>query len=260
MSNNKGDWLFEARNIVKRFGPITAIGGVDFQIGGAGQAEIVGLLGDNGAGKSTLIKVFTGVHPPEEGQLLWEGQPVRMDNPRNAMNRGISTVYQDLGLVDTISIYRNMFLGREEAVCVKKGPFRFLQIGKARSETRKALDNTGISIRSVDELAAKLSGGERQSIALARAIYFEMKLLILDEPFAALGLKETAKVLKMIERAREEGVSVILIVHNMHHIYPIADRFTVLSHGRVAGSFDKAEKTFDELSEFIVSGVAETDL
>ncbi len=242
MSNNKGDWLLEGRNIVKRFGPITSLDGVDFQIGRPGQAEVVGLLGDNGAGKSTLIKVFTGVHPPEEGQLLWEGQPIRMDSPRNAMKRGISTVYQDLGLVDTVSIYRNMFLGREEAVCVKIGPFRFLRIDKARSETRKALDNTGISMRSVDELAAKLSGGERQSIALARAIYFETKLLILDEPFAALGLKETAKVLGMIERVRQEGVSVILIVHNVNHVYPIADRFFVLSHGKLAGSFDSHGK------------------
>jgi len=259
MSNNKGDWLLEGRNIVKRFGPITSLDGVDIQIGRSGKAEVIGLLGDNGAGKSTLIKVLTGVHSPDEGQVSWEGQPIRMDSPRDAMKLGISTVYQDLGLVDTVSIYRNMFLGREEAVCSKVGPFRFLQIDKARSETKKALEKTGITVRSVDELAAKLSGGERQSIALARAIYFDTKLLILDEPFAALGLKETARVLEMINRAREEGVSVILIVHNMHHVYPIADRFIVLSHGKLIGKFDKAEKTIDELSEFIVSGVAETD-
>ena len=259
MSNNNGNWLFEGRNIVKRFGPIHALDGVDFQIGRDGQAEIVGLLGDNGAGKSTLIKVLTGFHSPNEGELLWEGQPISLHSPHDAMDLGISTVYQDLGLVDTLSIYRNMFLGREEAVCSQIGPFGFLQIDKARSETKKALEKTGITVRSVDEFAAKLSGGERQAIALARAIYFDTKLLILDEPFAALGLKETARVLEMIKRAREEGVSVILIVHNMNHVYPIADRFTVLSHGRLAGSFSKAEKTFDELSEFIISGVAETD-
>ncbi len=259
MSNNNGNWLFEGRNIVKRFGPIHALDGVDFQIGRDGQAEIVGLLGDNGAGKSTLIKVLTGFHSPNEGELLWEGQPISLHSPHDAMDLGISTVYQDLGLVDTLSIYRNMFLGREEAVCSQIGPFGFLQIDKARSETKKALEKTGITVRSVDEFAAKLSGGERQAIALARAIYFDTKLLILDEPFAALGLKETARVLEMIKRAREEGVSVILIVHNMNHVYPIADRFTVLSHGRLAGSFSKAEKTLDELSEFIISGVAETD-
>ena len=253
MSNDNGKWLYEARNIVKSFGPVHALEGVDFQIGRDGQAEIVGLLGDNGAGKSTLIKVLTGFHSPDEGQLLWEGQPISLHSPHDAMNRGISTVYQDLGLVDTLSIYRNMFLGREEAVCSQIGPFSFLQIDKARSETKRALEKTGITVRSVDEFAAKLSGGERQAIALARAIYFETKLLILDEPFAALGLRETARVLEMIKRAREEGVSVILIVHNMNHIYPIADRFTVLSQGRLAGSFSKAEKTFDELSEFISS-------
>ena len=253
MSNDNGKWLYEARNIVKSFGPVHALEGVDFQIGRDGQAEIVGLLGDNGAGKSTLIKVLTGFHSPNEGELLWEGQPISLHSPHDAMDLGISTVYQDLGLVDTLSIYRNMFLGREEAVCSQIGPFSFLQIDKARSETKKALEKTGITVRSVDEFAAKLSGGERQAIALARAIYFETKLLILDEPFAALGLRETARVLEMIKRAREEGVSVILIVHNMNHIYPIADRFTVLSQGRLAGSFSKAEKTFDELSEFISS-------
>ena len=253
MSNDNGKWLYEARNIVKSFGPVHALEGVDFQIGRDGQAEIVGLLGDNGAGKSTLIKVLTGFHSPNEGELLWEGQPISLHSPHDAMDLGISTVYQDLGLVDTLSIYRNMFLGREEAVCSQIGPFGFLQIDKARSETKKALEKTGITVRAVDEFAAKLSGGERQAIALARAIYFETKLLILDEPFAALGLRETARVLEMIKRAREEGVSVILIVHNMNHIYPIADRFTVLSQGRLAGSFSKAEKTFDELSEFISS-------
>ena len=257
--SNEGDWLFEARNIVKRFGHITALDGVDFQVGRVGQAEIVGLLGDNGAGKSTLIKVLTGVFPPDDGEVLWEGQPIQLHSPKDAMKLGISTVYQDLGLVDTISIYRNMFLGREEVVCAQRGPIRLLQINKARSEARRALENTGISMRSVDEAAARLSGGERQSIAIARAIYFETKLLVLDEPMAALGLKEAARVLGFMERAREEGVSVILIAHNVYHVYPVADRFTVLSHGRVAGSFTKAEKTLEELSAYIVSGGPEAE-
>lgn len=247
--SNEDKWLIEARGVVKRFGQITALGGVDFQIA---PAEIIGLVGDNGAGKSTLIKILSGVFLPDEGQLLWDGQPIKLHSPKDAMKLGISTVYQDLGLVDTVSIYRNMFLGREEVVCTQKGPIRFLQIGRARREARQALEKTGITIRSVDEAAAKLSGGERQSIAIARAIYFESKLLILDEPCAALGLKESAQVLSYMERAREEGVSVIFITHNVHQVFAVADRFVVLSHGSSVGSFPKGEKTREEIAEMIV--------
>jgi len=249
--NKKEGWLLEAQNVTKRFGSVTALSGVSFQVG---YAEVVGLLGDNGAGKSTLIKLLAGVHSQDEGQLLWEGQPVKLRSPQDAMKLGISTVYQDLGLVDTINIYRNMFLGREEAICTEKGPIRFLQIGKARIKAKQALETTGITIRSVDEAAAKLSGGERQSIAIARAIYFETKLLIMDEPCAALGIKETDRVLKLIAKAKENGVSVIIIAHNLHHVCPIADRFTILSHGKVVGTFIRGEKTMEELSECIVSG------
>lgn len=250
-ANKNGSYLFEAQNIEKYFGQITALGGVDFQVG---KQEIVALCGDNGAGKSTLIKILSGIYTPDKGKLMWEGKEVQLRNSKDAINLGISTVYQDLGLVDLISIYRNIFLGREESVCTEKGPIRFIKIGKAREEAKRALDNTGITIRSIDETAAKLSGGERQSIAIARAIYFETKLLIMDEPCAALGLKETAKVLGIIEKAREKGVSVIFISHNVHHAYPIADKFTILAHGKIVGNFPKGQKSIKELSDIITSG------
>ena len=253
MSNN-GEWLIEARNISKRFGHITALDGVDFAVG---RGEVVGLVGDNGAGKSTLIKVLSGVHTLDEGELVWEGQPLKLTNPKQAMQLGISTVYQDLAIVDTMSIFRNFVLGREEDSTRRLGFISYLSLDKARKVAREALHNVGISIRSVDEPAAKLSGGERQSIEIGRAIYYQAKLLIMDEPCSALSLAETEKVLRFIEAAREAGVAVIFITHNVHQVYSVADRFVVLSHGSTVGSYGKYEKTKEELSEMIVTGGAE---
>ena len=253
MSNN-GEWLIEARNISKRFGHITALDGVDFAVG---RGEVVGLVGDNGAGKSTLIKVLSGVHVLDEGELVWEGQPLKLTNPKQAMQLGISTVYQDLAIVDTMSIFRNFVLGREEDSTRRLGFISYLSLDKARKVAREALHNVGISIRSVDEPAAKLSGGERQSIEIGRAIYYQAKLLIMDEPCSALSLAETEKVLRFIEAAREAGVAVIFITPNVHQVYSVADRFVVLSHGSTVGSYGKYEKTKEELSEMIVTGGAE---
>jgi len=251
---SNGNWLFEARNISKRFGHITALDGVDFAIA---PGEIVGLVGDNGAGKSTLIKVLSGVHTHDEGELLWEGEPIRFTGAKQAMGLGISTVYQDLAIVDTMSIFRNFVLGREEDSSKGFGPIRYLSLDRARKIAKEALNNVGISIRSVDEPAAKLSGGERQSIEIGRAIYYQAKLLIMDEPCSALSLAETEKVLKFMEAAKEAGVAVIFITHNVHQVYSVADRFVVLSHGTSIGSYENGEKTKEELSELIVSGGAE---
>ena len=252
--NGDGEWLIEARNITKRFGHITALDGVDFAVA---PGEIVGLVGDNGAGKSTLIKVLSGVHGHDDGELLWEGQPVRLTNAKQAMQLGISTVYQDLAIVDTMSIFRNFVLGREEDSTRRIGFFKYLSLNTARKTAREALRNVGITIRSVDEPAAKLSGGERQSIEIGRAVYYQAKLLIMDEPCSALSLAETEKVLTFMEAAKEAGVAVIFITHNVHQVFSVADRFVVLSHGTSVGSYDKHEKTKEELSEMIVSGGAE---
>ncbi len=253
MSSN-GKWLIEARNISKRFGHITALSEVDFAVA---PGEIVGLVGDNGAGKSTLIKVLSGVHIPDDGQLLWEGQPLKLNNPKHAMELGISTVYQDLAIVDTMSIFRNFVLGREEGSTKRFGPFSYLSLGTARKIALEALNNVGITIRSVDEPAAKLSGGERQSIEIGRAVYYQAKLLIMDEPASALSLIETEKVLRFMEAAKDAGVAVIFITHNVHQVFSVADRFVVLSHGTTLGTFDKDEKTKEELSEMIVTGGSE---
>jgi simple sugar transport system ATP-binding protein len=243
--------LLEARGISKRFGRIEALRNVSFALE---EAEVLALLGDNGAGKSTLIKILNGLFPPGRGQILWQGQPVSFDSPRDAYRLGIATVYQDLAVVDLMSIYRNMFLGREEEITRGFWPFRWLDRRRARREARAALAEIGISIRNPDEPVARLSGGERQSIAIARGVHFSAKLLILDEPTSALSLKQSAQVLKSIEQAREKGLSVIVISHNVHHVYPVADRFVILSHGESIADFKRGERTKEEVSELIVQG------
>jgi simple sugar transport system ATP-binding protein len=243
--------LLEARSLSKRFGRIEAVRDVSLALG---RAEVLALLGDNGAGKSTLIKILTGLYPPDRGELRWEGRPVRFGSPRDAYELGIATVYQDLAVVDLMSVYRNMFLGREDAITRRFGPFRWLDRGRARREAREALAAIGINIRSADEPVARMSGGERQSIAIARGIHFSAKLLILDEPTSALSLKQSAQVLKSIEGARDTGLGVIVISHNVHHVYPVADRFVILSHGQSIADFKRGERTKEEVSDLIVQG------
>ncbi|MBA2536008.1 MAG: sugar ABC transporter ATP-binding protein [Actinobacteria bacterium] len=243
--------LVEARDVAKRFGRIEALRHVSFSLG---RAEVLGLLGDNGAGKSTLIKILTGLFPPDRGEIRWEGEPVRFSSPRDAYDLGVATVYQDLAIVDLMSIYRNVFLGRETAVTKGWGPFRYIDRRKAHAHARKAIADIGIEIRDPDEPLARMSGGERQSIAIARAAYFNPKLLILDEPTSALSLRQTGRVLKSVEEARNKGISIIFITHNVHHVYPVADRFVVLSHGESIAEFPRGAHSKEEVSELIVSG------
>ena len=243
--------LVDVRDVAKRFGRIEALRRVSFSLG---RAEVLGLLGDNGAGKSTLIKILTGLFPPDHGEIRWEGEPVRFGSPRDAYEKGVATVYQDLAIVDLMSIYRNVFLGREKAVMKGIGPFRWLDRRKAHETARKAIADIGIEIRDPDEAIARMSGGERQSIAIARAAYFNPKLLILDEPTSALSLRQTDRVLKSIEEARNKDISIIFITHNVHHVYPVADRFVVLSHGESIAEFPRGAHSKEEVSEMIVSG------
>ena len=250
MSTN-GKPLVEARSIEKSFGRITALSNVSFQLG---HAEVLGLLGDNGAGKSTLIKILTGLFPPDNGEILWEGERVDFHSPRDAYEKGVSTVYQDLAIVDLMAIYRNVFLGREKAITKGFGPFRWIDRKKAHEDARKAISDVGIEIRDAEEPIARMSGGERQSVAIARAAYFNPKLLILDEPTSALSLRQTGRVLKSIEEARNKGISIIFITHNVYHVYPIADRFVILSHGESIAEFPKGKHSRDEVSELIVTG------
>ena len=250
-TNENGHALVEVDNIAKSFGRIQALNRVSFSLP---KAEVLGLLGDNGAGKSTMIKILTGLFAPDRGEIRWEGKPVRFGSPRDAYDIGVATVYQDLAIVDLMSIYRNVFLGREKAVTKGIGPFRFLDRKKAHADARQAIADMGINIRDPEEAIARMSGGERQSIAIARAAFFNPKLLILDEPTSALSLRQTDRVLKSIEEARNKGISIVFITHNVHHVFPVADRYVVLWHGESIAEFNRGDHTKEEISELIVEG------
>jgi simple sugar transport system ATP-binding protein len=232
--------------IVKRFGTVTALDGVDFSLY---PREVVALVGDNGAGKSTLIKILTGVHTPTSGHITFEGRRVQIRSPQDARDLGIETVYQDLALVDLMSITRNFFLGREMVAGL--GPVRWLKLQEMNARTRESLRNIGIEVRSPAERVQLLSGGERQSIAIGRALHFGAKLLILDEPTSALSVAETRKVLTYTLNAKERGLSVIFITHNIHHVYMVADRYTILRHGKLVGNYLKGELTENDLADLI---------
>lgn len=232
--------------ITKKFGTITALQDVDF---GVEKAEVRALLGDNGAGKSTLIKILMGVHQPTSGQIYFEGKPVRIRSPREARETGIEAVYQDLALVNLMSISRNFFLGRE--MTKKVGLVSFLDGKKMESICRTSLQDIGIEIRSPSERVGSLSGGERQSIAIGRAVHFGVKVLILDEPTSALSVAETRKVLSYIENARERQLAVIFITHNVHQVYQVADSYTVIRQGHNIGTYRKGELSEDDIADLI---------
>ncbi len=232
--------------IVKTFGRVTALDGVDFEVG---RAEVMALLGDNGAGKSTLIKILTGIYPPTSGRIIFDGQEVQIRSSREARELGIETVYQDLALVNTMSIGRNFFLGREPVRAI--GPVPWLDMQYIADQTRRSLADIGINIRSANDKVGKLSGGERQSIAIGRAVHFGVKLLILDEPTSALSVAESRKVLDYTLNAKERGLSVIFITHNVHHVMAVADRYTVIRHGRRVGTYKQGEISYDDLSDLI---------
>lgn len=233
-------------NITRKFGTITALQGVNF---GVENGEVRALLGDNGAGKSTLIKVLMGIHQPTSGQIYFDGKPVWINSPKEAREIGIEAVYQDLALVNLMSISRNFFLGRE---MVKKfGPVGLLDIKGMESICRSSLNDIGIEIRSASERVGSLSGGERQSIAIGRGVYFGAKVLILDEPTSALSVAETRKVLSYIENARERQLAVIFITHNVHHVYMVADSYTIIRQGRNVGTYFKGELSEDDIADLI---------
>jgi len=229
----------------KNYGNILALQGVTLEVSGG---EVTCVLGDNGAGKSTLIKIIAGLHQHSEGTYEVEGQPVHFTSPREALNHGIATVYQDLAVVPLMPVWRNFFLGNE----VRKGPR--MDIAFMRGTTKKELLDMGIDLRDVDQPIGTLSGGERQCVAISRAVYFGAKVLILDEPTAALGVKQSGVVLKYILQARERGLGVVFITHNPHHAYPVGDRFLLLKRGRVLGYYRKNEVTRDELTGLMAGG------
>ncbi len=238
--------VMHAEKVVKRFGPVLALDGVDFSLK---PGEIMALLGDNGAGKSTLIKILTGVYPPTSGQVFFDGKPVTLRSPRDARALGVETVYQDLALVSLMSIGRNFFLGREPTRRI--GPIEVLDLGEMARQTEESLANIGIKIRNAGDKVGKLSGGEKQSIAIGRAVHFGMKVLILDEPTSALSVGESRKVLDYTLNAKARCLSVIFITHNVHQVIQVADRYTILRHGKLVGTYDKEELCENDVSELI---------
>jgi simple sugar transport system ATP-binding protein len=241
--------LVEVRNVNKHFGGVNALQDVSLKVF---PGEVTCVLGDNGAGKSTLIKILSGVFPPDSGELVIEGTPVHFANPRAARSYGIATVFQDLATVPLMSLWRNFFLGNEPTN--GRGPLRRMDIGRAKRVMRDEMAKMGIDIRDPDQVVGTLSGGERQAVAIARAVYFGANVLILDEPTSALGVRQSGIVLRYILQARELGKGVIFITHNPHHAYPVGDRFVLLQRGRLLGSYLKAETTVEHLTEMMAGG------
>ena len=248
--------LIEIKDLVKKFGAFTALNGVSLDVY---PGEVHALLGDNGAGKSTLIKVLSGVHPATSGEIRVDGNSVNFESPREASNAGIGTVYQDLALNALTSVTRNFFLGRE----IKKGPgpFGLMQMDEMNKITMAEMAKIGINISNPNQPVGTMSGGQRQTLAIARAIYFGAKILILDEPTSALGQKQQMEVLKTIKKVQELGnIAIILITHNEIHAQLIADRYTFLSLGEVIGSGLSEELGGDDIKRLMAGGAKLGDL
>jgi simple sugar transport system ATP-binding protein len=242
--------ILEARDVGKQFGNVSAIRNVSLSLS---PGEVFCLLGDNGAGKSTLIKVLSGVHNPTSGSLFIDGKPVQFKSPRDALDSGIATVHQHIGALPLMNVARNFFLGAE--LTKGWGPFRVFDEERANAIALKEVAALGLSrVNDGKQLVGTLSGGERQCIAIARAMYFGARVLILDEPTAALGVKEAGLVLRLIARARDRGVGVILITHNAHHALTIGDQFSVLIQGALAANWRRGEKTREEVLNLMAGG------
>lgn len=238
--------MIQLENITKKYGAYTALDDVSLSVR---SGEVTCVLGDNGAGKSTLIKVLAGLHPPTSGSILIDGEEVSFGSPRQALDAGIATVYQDLAVVGKMSVWRNFFLGQELT-----GPFGVLKADEMRRIADEELRGMGIELRSVDVDVESLSGGQRQVVAIARAMYFGAKVLILDEPTAALGVKQSGMVLRFIAAARDRGLGVIFITHNPHHAYLVGDHFILLGLGRAVLDAPRSDVTLEELTLQMAGG------
>ncbi len=253
MSSNGA--LLELEGVSKRFGPVQALDRVDFAVNAG---EVVGLVGDNGAGKSTLVKTIAGIHSKDSGSIRFEGKTVSIGRPQDATELGIATVYQDLALCDNLDVVANLFLGREE---ISPGPGRLSrQLDEARMEHRtgELLSGLSVTIPSLRSEVGTLSGGQRQQVAVARSLLGEPKVVLLDEPTAALGVAQTAQVLDVIRRLRERGLGLVVISHNLADVFEVADRIFVLRLGRAVGSY-QAEATTEEQVVSAITGVGGND-
>ncbi|HEX3811401.1 MAG TPA: ATP-binding cassette domain-containing protein [Mycobacteriales bacterium] len=239
------DTAIRAEGIGKRFGTVTALSDINLHVG---KGEVLGLIGDNGAGKSTLVKILTGFHQPDAGQLFIDGQPTVLKSVQHARSLGIETVFQDLALVNTLPVYMNLHLNKE--------PTRglFLNKREMRRRARKYLDDIGISIPSVNAEVANLSGGQRQAIAVARSVYSNAKILLLDEPLAAMGAKEGGIILDLVRMLRDRGdLSIIMIMHNYAQVFDVCDRVNLLQHGEITLDKKTSETSVEELLELVAN-------
>jgi len=236
--------LLALEGVSKSFGPVKALTDVDFDVRAG---EVVALVGDNGAGKSTLVKAIAGIHDIDEGELLFEGQPVKISTPHDATDLGIATVYQDLALCDNLDVVENLFLGREEVAEGPGGVVRQLDEVDMEHRSHQLLENLAVTITDVRAEVGTMSGGQRQQVAIARSLLGEPKVVLLDEPTAALGVRQTAQVLALIKRLRERGLGVVVISHNLADVFEVADRIYVLRLGRKEGTYDAASTSSEQV-------------
>ena len=241
--------IVQMKNIEKHFGPVIALAGVSVDVI---PGECHCLLGDNGAGKSTFIKTRSGVHKPTKGEIFFEGKPMNFATPRDAMDAGIATVLQHLAMIPLMSVSRNFFMGNEPIKKVAGIPFFDKEL--ADRTTMEAMRKMGINLRGPDQAVGTLSGGERQTVAISRAVHFGAKVLILDEPTSALGVRQTSNVLATIDKVRKQGVAVVFITHNVRHALAVGDRFTVLNRGQTLGTAQRGQITPDELQDMMAGG------
>jgi simple sugar transport system ATP-binding protein len=241
--------LLSIANVSKFYGNVNALADVSLDVY---PGQVTCVLGDNGAGKSTLIKILSGVVTPDSGTYRFEGEPVTFAGPRDAQRVGIATVFQDLATVPLMSVWRNFFLGNE--LTLGRGLTSRLDVNRAKAIVYEEMQKMGIDVRDPNQNVGTLSGGERQAMAIARAVYFGAKVLILDEPTSALGVRQSGIVLRYIVQAREQGKGVVFITHNPHHAFPVGDRFVLLRRGKLMASFDKDKTTIEELTRMMAGG------
>lgn len=244
-----GDPIIRMVDIQKHFGSVIALAGVSVDVF---PGECHCLLGDNGAGKSTFIKTMSGVHKPTAGEIFFEGAPMQFERPRDAIEAGIATVHQHLAMIPLMSVSRNFFMGNEPVR--KLGPLKLFDHEKANQITMEAMKKMGINLRGPDQAVGTLSGGERQTVAISRAVHFGAKVLILDEPTSALGVRQTSNVLATIDRVRKQGIAVVFITHNVRHAMAVGDQYTVLNRGKTLGTAQRGEITPDELQDLMAGG------
>jgi D-xylose transport system ATP-binding protein len=247
--NSTASPTLELRDVLKHFGSVEALRGVDFEVR---DGEVMALVGDNGAGKSTLIKCVAGIHPIDGGEILFDGKPVKIHGPKDAAKLGIEVVYQDLALCDNLDVVQNMYLGREE-----RDPLFRLRESPMEQRTTETLRSLSVTtIRSVRQPVATLSGGQRQSVAVARAVMWNNRVVFLDEPTAALGVAQTRQVLDLVKRLGEQNLAVVFVSHNLTDVFEVADRITVLRLGRNVGVYDKDETSENQIVQAITAGTA----